>query len=78
MSLNCGGSRPVGANRWIWRISATGEPNQRIAAGWIASVIQRSSIDTIGQASVGLGLTSTGPIAATGLPRDGPSRGSGS
>ena len=38
-------------------ISATGEPNQRIAAGCTAPAIQRSSSDTSGHASVAGGLT---------------------
>jgi hypothetical protein len=42
-------------------ISATGTPNQRRAAGCTESASQRSSADTIGQASVAAGLISTGP-----------------
>src|SRR5205085_8116945 len=53
----------------ICLISATGAPNQRIAAGWTELLIQRSSSDTIGQARVAGGLTATGvtkPGAAGG------------
>src|SRR5262249_33193497 len=55
-------------------ISATGEPNQRIAAGCTAPAIQRSSSDTIGHASVAGGFTATGVNdGVAGMPRAGPS-----
>jgi hypothetical protein len=56
-------------------ISTTRMPNQRWAAGCTDSANQRSSIDTIGQASVAAGFTDTGPTAPTESPRGGPSRG---
>src|SRR6516165_1561094 len=46
----------------ICLISATGAPNQCIAAGCTAVAIQRSSSETIGHASVAGGLTATGVI----------------
>src|SRR5262245_29137029 len=55
----------------ICLISATGEPNQRIAAGCTAPVIQRSSSETIGHASVAGGLTATG-VNDVALSREGP------
>jgi hypothetical protein len=54
-------------------ISATGAPNQRIAAGCTELVIQRSSSETIGHASVAAGLTETGVNPAAGVPAAGPS-----
>src|SRR5580698_11394703 len=66
----------------ICLISTTRAPNQRIAAGCTESASQRSSTETIGQASVAVGFTATGPNALTELPIEfpgaGPSRGSGS
>src|SRR5580704_19413875 len=59
----------------ICLISTTRTPNQRIAAGCTDSASQRSSTETIGQASVAVGFTATGPNAFTG-PCAGPSRGS--
>src|SRR5262245_25173890 len=56
----------------ICLISATGEPNQRIAAGCTAPAIQRSSSDTIGHASVAGGLTATGVNDAVAGIRAGP------
>jgi hypothetical protein len=54
----------------ICLISATGEPNQRIAAGCTAPLIQRSSSDTIGHASVAGGLTATA-VNEAAPPREG-------
>jgi hypothetical protein len=48
-----------------------------MAAGCTESASQRSSAETIGQASVAVGFSATGPTAVTGLPRSGPRRGSG-
>ena len=54
-------------------ISATGAPNQRIAAGCTELVIHRSSSETMGHASVAAGLTETGVNGAAGAPVAGPS-----
>src|SRR5262249_61085747 len=54
----------------ICRISATGEPNQRIAAGCTAPLLQRWCPDTSGHATVAGGLTATAVKAAAPL-RDG-------
>ena len=56
-------------------ISTTRTPNQRIAAGCTESASQRSSAETIGQASVAAGFIATGPNALTEFPCAGPSRG---
>src|SRR5256884_7491811 len=61
----------------ICLISATGEPNQRIAAGCTAPVIQRSSSETIGHASVADGLTATG-VQDAAVSREGPTGTTGS
>jgi hypothetical protein len=61
----------------ICLISATGEPNHRIAAGCTAPVIQRSSSETIGHASVAGGLTATGMNDAA-VSREGPNGTTGS
>ena len=56
---------------------ATGEPNQRIAAGCTPSATQRSSAETIGQDSVAGGLSAAGMVMAVVAagPRIGPSGG---
>src|SRR4029450_6623666 len=61
----------------ICLISATGEPNHRIAAGCTAPVIQRSSSETIGHASVAGGLTATG-VNDAAVSREGPNGTTGS
>src|SRR5581483_10377519 len=53
----------------ICLISATGTPNHFIAAGWTPLANQLSSWDTIGQASVAVGLTVTEPVVTDALSR---------
>src|SRR5258708_4313131 len=55
--------------------STTRAPTQRPAGGCTASASHLSSAETIGQASVAVGFSATGPTEPVTLPCAGPSRG---